>query len=241
MPAVFVHGVPDTPAVWRPTLAHLSRKDIVTLRLPGFGCAAPAGFAATKEAYAAWLIGELRGIEGPIDLVGHDWRALLVYRAVSLEPGLVRSWTGGGAPLDPDYVWHDMAQTWQKPGAGEEMMAQIVPAAMAIGLAAQGQRKGVAEESANALDDTMKACILSLYRSAVNVGSEWFADLARVTAPGLVIFGERDPYVNPSFGEKLAKNTGAEFTLIRDCGHWWEAERPVETASALEAFWKAVG
>jgi pimeloyl-ACP methyl ester carboxylesterase len=240
MPAVFVHGVPDTPAVWRPTLELLARKDIVTLRLPGFGCALPPGFTPTKDEYAKWLIGELRKIPGPIDLVGHDWGALLVYRAVSLEPKLVRSWAGGGAPLDPDYVWHDMAQAWQKPGVGEQVMSQITPEAMAPGLMAQGQPKAVAEESARAIDATMKACILSLYRSATNVGTEWFPDLARVTAPGLVIFGERDPYVNPMFGEKLAKNTRAKFVLIRDCGHWWEAERPREVANALEAFWRGL-
>jgi pimeloyl-ACP methyl ester carboxylesterase len=240
MPAVFVHGVPDTPGVWRPTLEKLARKDVVTLRLPGFGSALPAGFVPTKESYAAWLIGELKKISGPIDLVGHDWGGLLVYRAVSVEPALVRSWAAGGAPLDPDYVWHDMAQVWQTPGAGEEMMKQLTPAAMAPGLMAQGQPKDVAEESANAMDDTMKAAILALYRSAVNVGREWWPDLKRITAPGLVIYGARDPYVNPSFGEKLAKTTGAKFVLIADCGHWWEAERPAEVAAALEAFWNSI-
>jgi pimeloyl-ACP methyl ester carboxylesterase len=237
MPAVFVHGVPDTPGVWRPTLEKLARKDVLTLRLPGFGCALPAGFTPDKDSYAAWLIAELKKIEGPIDLVGHDWGALLVYRAVSLAPKLVRSWAAGGAPLDPDYVWHDMAQAWQTPGVGEEVMIQITPEAMAPGLMAQGQPKDVAEESARAMDDTMKAAILTLYRSAKNVGREWSPDLARIAAPGLVIFGERDPYVNASFGEKLAKKVGAKFVLIKDCGHWWEAERPAEVAAALEAFW----
>ena len=240
MPAVFVHGVPDTPGVWRPTLEKLARKDVVTLRLPGFGSALPEGFAPTKDNYAAWLIAELRKIGGAIDLVGHDWGGLLVYRAVSLEPGLVRSWAAGGAPLDPDYVWHDLAQAWQTPGVGEEVMQQLVPEAMAPGLMAQGQPKEVAEESAAALDATMKSAILSLYRSAVNVGKEWYPDLSRITAPGLVIFGERDPYVDWRFGEKLAKHVGAKFVLIEDCGHWWEAERPADVAAALEAFWASL-
>lgn len=240
MPAVFLHGVPDTPGVWRPTLEKLAREDVVTLRLPGFGGPPPTGFTPHKDSYAAWLVGELEKIPGPIDLVGHDWGALLVYRAVSLEPKLVRSWAAGGAPLDPDYVWHDMAQAWQTPGVGEEVMKQLTPEAMAPGLMAQGQPKDVAEESAHAMDDAMKTAILALYRSATNVGKEWRPDLSRITAPGLVIFGERDPYVNYKFGEKLAAKVGAKFVLIKDCGHWWEAERPVETAQALEAFWASL-
>ena len=51
MPAVFVHGVPDTQRVWDGVISRLKRKDVVALSLPGFGCPVPAGFSATKEAY----------------------------------------------------------------------------------------------------------------------------------------------------------------------------------------------
>ena len=36
MPAVLVHGVPDTTQLWDGVRAHLSRTDIVTPALPGF-------------------------------------------------------------------------------------------------------------------------------------------------------------------------------------------------------------
>ena len=64
MPAVFVHGVPDTPSVWRHVLERLARRDVVTLSLPGFGCPRPPRFAATKEAYVDWLMDELATIDG---------------------------------------------------------------------------------------------------------------------------------------------------------------------------------
>ena len=38
MTAVFVHGVPETPAVWRGLLAALDRPDSVVLSLPGLCC-----------------------------------------------------------------------------------------------------------------------------------------------------------------------------------------------------------
>src|SRR5262245_707395 len=115
MPAVFVHGVPDTPALWQPLIAKLKRRDVVTLNLPGFGNKRPAGFQPTKEGYVDWLIKELERIDGPIDLVGHDWGALQVTRTVSLRPDLVRTWNAGAAPLHPNYVWHDTAKIWQTP------------------------------------------------------------------------------------------------------------------------------
>jgi pimeloyl-ACP methyl ester carboxylesterase len=116
MPAVFVHGVPDTPQVWDAVIGRLGRKDVVTLSLPGFGCALPPGFGATKEAYIGWLLAELAALEGPIDLVGHDWGGLLVVRAVSVRPGAVRSWAAGAAPLDREYVWHRRRRPGRPPG-----------------------------------------------------------------------------------------------------------------------------
>ena len=86
MPAVLVHGVPETPAVWDLLRAQLKRADVIALQLPGFGCPRPAGFGATKEEYVAWLVGELEQIaaQGPIDLVvivahmGHPYEELLM-------------------------------------------------------------------------------------------------------------------------------------------------------------------
>jgi pimeloyl-ACP methyl ester carboxylesterase len=236
MPAVFVHGVPDTVRVWRPLLAALSRQDTICLALPGFGAPRPAGFNPDKDAYAAWLIEALRGIDGPIDLVGHDWGSLLATRVASIAPQLMRSWCAGGAPLDPDYVWHDTAQTWQTPGKGEELMGMITPALMAQGLAAQGVAPEIARETAGQIDDEMKTCILALYRSARRVADDWFADLKYARAPALVLWGERDPYAPMRFGEKLAQNVGAKFTPV-DSGHWYELEQPDFVARQLQAFW----
>ena len=127
MPAVFVHGVPETPVLWDPLRSHLQRDDVVALQLPGFGCARPEGFGATKEEYVAWLVGELEGLQaqGPIDLVGHDWGGGLTVRLVSIRSDLVQSWVTDAAGLgDLDFEWHDFAKIWQTPGAGEEFFAR---------------------------------------------------------------------------------------------------------------------
>jgi pimeloyl-ACP methyl ester carboxylesterase len=237
MPAVFVHGVPDTVRVWHPMLRHLKRKDTVCLALPGFGNKRPAGFNPDKDSYADWIIGELKKIEGPIDLVGHDWGSLLVTRVVSIAPDLIRTWGAGAAPLDPEYVWHDTAQIWQTPGKGEELMKMFAGEQLAVGLSTQGIPLDEARETARHIDDEMKACILTLYRSAVKVADDWFADLKRVKAPGVVLWGEHDPYAAPRFGERLAANTKARFKLMTGAKHWYQIEQPEKTAHELEAFW----
>ena len=51
--------------------------------MPGFGCPRPAEFGATKDEYVEWLVAELEGMDGPVDLVGHDWGAGLTYRVAT--------------------------------------------------------------------------------------------------------------------------------------------------------------
>jgi pimeloyl-ACP methyl ester carboxylesterase len=237
MPAVFVHGVPDTHRVWHAVVGRLRRRDVATLSLPGFGRVLPAGFDCTKEAYADWLLAELRRIDGPIDLIGHDWGGLLVVRAVSLEPTLVRTWTAGGAPLDPAYEWHKAAQLWQTPGVGEQVMERLTPDALTAALVAAAVPAADAARAAERFDATMKRSILALYRSAVRVGAEWEADLQRAPARGLLLWGEKDPYAAPVFGRRLAERTRARFVELAGCGHWWQLERPDDVAKELEGHW----
>ena len=102
---VFVHGNPETAAIWDPLIAALCgpressnertmqfrREDVVALSPPGFGAPTPAGWAATSDDYLAWLIGEVEQLDGPIDLVGHDWGGGHVQRLAATRPDLVRT------------------------------------------------------------------------------------------------------------------------------------------------------
>lgn len=239
MPAVLVHGVPDTHRLWDAMRAHLTRRDVVAVSLPGFDAPLPPGFVPVKEAYVDWLVEEISRLGTPVDLVGHDWGSLLVQRVVSIRPDLVRTWACGDGPVDREYVWHDLAQQWQTPGVGEAVMELMTADALAEGLPAAGVPPDAAREVARHVDATMKRCILALYRSAIDVGAEWQADVERVERPGLVLWSRDDPYVAPRFAERLAARVRGEFVLLDGCGHWWPHERPAEAAAALERFWAA--
>jgi pimeloyl-ACP methyl ester carboxylesterase len=241
MALVLVHGVPDTHRLWDPLRARLARRDVVAVSLPGFGVPVPAGFDATKEAYVTWLTAEIERVGGPVDLVGHDWGANLVQRVVSLRPDLIRTWAAGSGIVDVEYVWHDLAQQWQTPGVGEQLVELMAGEAMAEGLAAAGVPAATAREMAARIDATMKRCILTLYRSAVHVGAEWQPGVERVMRPGLVLWGADDPYGVVRFGERLAARVRGELVVLPGCGHWWPVERPAEAAAALERFWAASG
>ena len=127
MTVVLVHGNPETDAVWGPLVDALGRTDVVRLSPPGFGAPLPSGFPATYLAYRDWLVDELQRIDEPVDLVGHDWGGCHVVNAVMHRPDLVRSWASDVVGMfDPDYVWHDMAQGFQTPEAGEQVVEAMI-------------------------------------------------------------------------------------------------------------------
>jgi pimeloyl-ACP methyl ester carboxylesterase len=232
--------VPDTHRVWNPVRSHLSRKDILTPDLPGFGSPLPAGWNATKEEYLDWLIAEVEKAGEPVDIAGHDWGALLAARLVGVRPDLVRSWAIGGAAIDPPYVWHDMARAWQTPGVGEQVMQAMSGPGLEAGLTGGGVPAQYAGETASHVDDVMKDCVLKLYRSATNFMNEWAPETENMQRPGLMIWGANDPYMPIEHARNMAKRTGARLVVFEDAAHWWLLDKPQETAAALEEFWASV-
>lgn len=247
MAVVLVHGNPETPIIWEPLLAELGRTDVFCPNLPGFGCPTPAGFRATKEEYAGWLTTEIEAIvadHGPVDLVGHDWGGAIGMRVVSTRPELFRSWACDVLGLfHSDYVWHDFAQIWQKPGDGEAYFAQTMALPVADRVAMYesiGIPRTIGERLVAVADDEMSRCILALYRSAAQPAMvRWGEQLAPAAAvPGLTIVAPLDPFVR---GEDLAVDVGDRLGARRHDmiaqGHWWMLGDPPAAAAALTEFW----
>lgn len=244
---VLVHGNPETDAIWGPLRAALGRDDVIALSPPGFGAPLPDGFPATYPAYRDWLIGELETIEGPIDLVGHDWGGITVGIAMTHRPELVRSWaTDALGILDADYTWHDMAQIWQTPGAGEEFVDQMMSGTAgerADRLAALGIPQEIAAPLAAAQDSDMARAILTLYRSAAQPAmSEAGRHLeAAATRPGLAILATADDFMgSESIRRRAADRAGARTAVLEGRGHWWMIEDPERAAGVLTDFWASL-
>jgi pimeloyl-ACP methyl ester carboxylesterase len=239
VPAILIHGVPDTHRVWADVRRHLTRTDVAAWDLPGFGAPRPDGFGSTKEEYADWLIGRLEEVGEPVDLVGHDWGCILTARVASLRPDLVRTWAGGNGPVSARYVWHPLAKVWQDPVEGRRFMDGLTPEGFADDLVAGFEvPPGAAQEMVRHVDGPMKDSILRLYQSALVMGGEWEPGLAKLTAPGLVFWGARDPACQVEFADELGRAIRAERVLKLASNHWPILQQPAEVAAALEAHWR---
>ena len=237
MTALFVHGVPETSQVWEPLVAALGRTDVELLGLPGFGSPAP-DFEPTMYGYADWLAAELAGRD-EVDLVAHDWGALLALKVLADNPANVRSWAMDGGSLDADFEWHDIAKLWISP-EGDGFMEGVVgspPAERGAFLAAAGVPEAGAMQMGESFDATMAAAILSLYRSSVDIGKEWGPGIDSIKGPGVVIDATADPFKNAERPRLLAERTGTTVAQLPGAGHWWMLDSPEAAAELLTTFW----
>ncbi len=248
---VLVHGNPETAAIWGPLTAALHERgqtNVVALSPPGFGAPVPDGFDPTMDNYAAWLVTELDAIRATgseIDLLGHDWGAGHVYGALARRPDLLRTWTGDIAGvLHTDYVWHDMAQAWQTPDIGEQVIEAMTGGsvddrtAIFIGL---GLPEHIAAELGAAADSTMGRCILRLYRTGAQPAVGQLGDRLATMAlpPGLVVDAELDEYISSDLSNEVAQRLGAEVLRLDGRSHWWMVSDVDPVADALVAFWSS--
>lgn len=247
MGVVLVHGNPETSAVWDPLLAALGRDDVSCLSPPGFGAPVPEGWSATVEEYRDWLVAELETFGSPVDLVGHDWGGAHVVTVAMARPDLLRSWcTDVIGVFDPEYVWHDLAQVWQTPDAGEQAVAAWAGASVeerAAQLASLGIAGEVAERLAAGFDETMGRCILALYRSAAQPKmAQLGQDLgAAAQRPGLHLRATEDHFVGTEeMQRRQAARAGARIEVLDGSGHWWMVQDPARGAAALTRFWESL-
>ncbi|MSO86903.1 MAG: alpha/beta hydrolase [Acidimicrobiia bacterium] len=240
---VFVHGVPETAAIWDSIRSRSSRPSLA-LAMPGFDCARPNGFGATKDDYVHWLLGELDPLEGPIDLVGHDWGAALTYRVATAFGDRLHSWAADvGNIIHPRYQWHDFAKIWQTPGDGEAFVENTdaqTPRERAGPFEFMGVPAADALAMATAFDATMGACILDLYRSATpNLHDHW-GPWSPTVAPGLVLHASDDPFGDETLAMEVAAALGAQFATITGAGHFWPYQYPAEALAVLDGFWASL-
>jgi pimeloyl-ACP methyl ester carboxylesterase len=232
VPTLYVHGVPNTSAPWEPFLA---RTGGIAPDLPGFGRSGkPGHFPYSIGGYDAWLerFLEHAGLER-FSLVVHDWGAVALVLAQRAPERIHRLVVLNAVPLLPGYRWHRIARVWRRPVAGELFM----------GLSTKWALRQLSKE-ANATDGPLpeefiedvwehfdqgtQRAILRLYRAGdEDLLAAAGGDLGRISAPALVVWGDRDPYVPARFADAYGSALGdATVEHLPDAGHWPWFDRP---------------
>jgi pimeloyl-ACP methyl ester carboxylesterase len=242
VPILYVHGVPTSADDWSP---FLRLGGGIAPDLPGFGRSGKrADGAFTMEGYDRWLERFLDhlGVDR-FRLLVHDWGGVGLLLAQRFPERVERLVVLNGVPLLPGYRWHRYARLWRTPGVGELFMGAtnrftLKQLSRGFNVAKGPMPAAWLDEVMAGFDLGTQRAILRLYRSSP---PEKLAlaglHLGRLECPSLVLWGDADPFIDPSFADAYGDALGGptEVVHLPDAGHWPWLDRP-DVIQAAVAF-----
>jgi pimeloyl-ACP methyl ester carboxylesterase len=244
-PALYLHGVPTSSDDWT---GFLGRTGGLAPDLIGFGRSGKAGnLDYSLDGLTDFLERFLEAVAVErVRLVGHDWGGAVGLAFAQRHPQRIEKLVLLNAvPLLPGYRWHRTARLWRRPVLGELAMGSTTRWLLGRGLRQGSVSPGAwpAQTVASVyeqFDQGTQRAILRLYRSANEASlAAAGANIDKLTMPALVIWGRRDPFIGPQFGEAYGNVfPNAAFEQIENAGHWpWLDDPDVieRVAAFLEA------
>jgi len=243
-PLLLLHGLATTRSIWALVVPRLSRERcVVTLDVPGFGAAAPAGRGFRLDDVADRVHDVLRDarVNGPLDVVGHSMGAAVALTLAARNPSAVRSLVlispAGLRPLPLAVA----------AGIGMAALVYVPVRRRAAPLAAFGWGRrllmigGVVDGAALA-PDVVRALVGAssgaqrTREALVTVASaDLRSTLTALPMPVGALWGHGDRVIPPGgVLTVLAIRPDAVCEVIRDAGHISMVERPAAFADALE-------
>lgn len=244
-PVVLVHGTPAWSYLWRHVVPRLARSHTVHVwDMLGFGDSRADPGVAPSIARQATTLAELVahwGLAAP-SLVGHDigggtvMRAHLVeglpvHRLALLDAAVLGPWNtpftehlrqhADAYRSMPPHVFQDIITARLRTATHQEMPANVLGEYLRPWQTTAGQHRWIDQVTSVTHADTDDAV----------------RRLDRVTAPTLVLWGDRDDWLAPPVGRRLAASIPtARWKTIDGAGHFIAEDRPEEVADELLDF-----
>lgn len=261
VPAVYVHGLSGSATNWTDLAGLLAPRAAGTaVDLPGFGHSPPLAVPDwSPQAHADALLCFLAGRNRRVHLVGNSMGGALAIEVAARRPELVASLTLVSPAVpdrrpDPRRISDPRLALALVPVLGrraraavtaltpEERARQVidicfgdpgrVPPERMAEFAAEIDRRNRLPWTREAVNRTAVAMIRSWAGGAL-----WRA-AARVRAPSLVVWGDRDRLVAPRLAARTAAAIpGAELLLLPGVGHVAQMEVPDVVAEAVGRLW----
>jgi len=249
---LLVHGMAGGYENWREVIEPLARRyKVIAPDLPGHGASAPGNGDYSTGALAAGLRDLLLALgHERATLVGHSLGGgiamQLAYQFPELAERLVLVSSGGLGP-EVSLVLRAAAlpgsELWITATA---RTASWAGAAVGRGLSRVGLRPTpdvaeVARGYASLTDPGRRAAFLATLRSVINVAGQRIDATDRLYLteglPVLIVWGERDPIIPVSHGERAHDAVaGSRLEIFDGVGHLPQLEAPARFVAVLERF-----
>jgi pimeloyl-ACP methyl ester carboxylesterase len=248
VPAICLHGFPETSYMWRyviAALAHSGRRGIAP-DLPGFGDSRPDPPGTwERQVEAVERFRTALGLER-MALVLHDWGGLIGLRWACEHPDAVAALVLSSTGFFPDGKWHGMARALRTPGEGEKLIRAMTKEGFAHMLTAisRGIDATVAAEYWKTFEtESGRQGILDLYLSGDFEKLERYdGQLSRLGVPTLILWGQNDLFSPVAGGYRFKREIpDAKLVVLENAGHFVYADEPQHCAREVAEFLAASG
>jgi pimeloyl-ACP methyl ester carboxylesterase len=250
-PLLLLHGIPGNAASWLQVADELSADaDLIIPDLLGFGASErPRGLGALDAAAQAdalsRLIDEL-GIHA-FSVAGHDFGGPVALLLYARRPDQVRHLAlfATNAFSETPIPFPLSLATWPVLGKFAASLLFSRTSLRAMLRSGTGIPHVNIDPAAYLGDACQVDAIRTIFAGSLLRLCELYApveaQLARVTVPRLVGWGDRDPFFSVAQGEKTAGALCVPLRLYPGAGHFLPAERPREIAADLRKLLEASG
>lgn len=245
-PVLLLHGFPDTLDLWREVAPRLVAAGHRVIAFDQRGCgdsdmpAALSAYAIAEIVDDAIALLDALGITTPVDVMGHDWGAVIAWGMALRHPARVRKLVAvgvghpqayGRAGFEQKFVKGLYVLGFQFRGLAEWVMLR------GGGLRRWLQRHPDMDEIERRMARPGRlTAALNWYRA--NLMPVLFRAWPRCTRPVLGIIGSDDKYLTAGQMSGSARYMDAAWAFRRfdGCGHWIPLEQPAALADAACAW-----
>lgn len=248
LPALCIHGWPQSSYMWRhmlPALASAGRRALAP-DLPGFGDSPPDS-PGTFERHVEALERFRRAVGlDRVVLAVHDTGGLIGLRWACDHPDAVSGLVITNTGFFPGHEWIEIAKTMRTPIQGEALVDSLSREGFATLL-----EEASSEFDERALDEYWKAFstagnrrgMLELYRSFNDDQLESYQrKLAALEVPALILWGRQDEYIPLDYASRFAKEMpGSKLVLLDGVRHFLFDDEPERCALEVGDFLAEAG
>ena len=237
-PLVWLHGFPDHPATATDFFAQLDRR-VIAPWLRGYA-PSPITGPYDVETHARDVIELIDTLGGPVDLVGHDWGAIITYTVCMIAPERVRRAATLAVPHPRTFLrmlrGRQLARSWymgffQLPGAAR------ITAARDFALIDRLWRvwsPGFTLDAARRKG--LHACLAASWPAPLRYYRPQRFSGARIEPPLLQLHGADDGCIGPPPADDANRFRDRVLEIVPGAGHFLHLEDPAGIAARIRTW-----